>query len=177
MEKDKETMLTEAMNHEYSTLLRTAQSYVKDVMIAEDMVQEAFLKAYEKFDSFQQGNSLRAWIFRIMINQCKDHLRSYTCRKVAPWEDQWLHAVQADQQNPLSIMVEKEDYDSIHEAIGLLQPDYHEAVQLYYFRELSVKQMSLALHMNENTLKTRMKRARDHLGQRLENHKERVYSA
>ncbi|WP_163528268.1 sigma-70 family RNA polymerase sigma factor [Halobacillus ihumii] len=177
MINDKEIVLTEVMNHEYSTLLRTAQSYVKDVMIAEDMVQEAFLKAYEKFDSFQQGNSLRAWVFRIMINQCKDYLRSYTYRKVSPWEDQWLHVVQADQQNPLAVMVEKEDNEMIHEAIGLLQPDYHEAVELYYFKELSVKQMSSALHMNENTLKTRMKRARDHLGKCLNAHKEKVYSA
>ncbi|UOR10428.1 RNA polymerase sigma factor [Halobacillus amylolyticus] len=174
---NKELALAELVKHEYPSLLRTARSYVKDAMTAEDMVQEALLKAYEKFDSFQTGNSVRAWLFRIMINKCKDHLRSYTQRKVTPWEDQWLHAAQVDPHNPLDIMIQQEDNDDIHQAIDLLKPDYHEALHLYYFNDLSVKQMSMVLHMNENTLKTRMKRARDHLGQELVQHRENVYSA
>ncbi|MFC7062850.1 sigma-70 family RNA polymerase sigma factor [Halobacillus seohaensis] len=153
-------------NH-YASLLRTARCYVKETMTAEDMVQEALLKAYERFDSFKKGNSMKAWVFRIMINHCKDYLRSYSNRNVTPWEDQWLFNTESNVQNPLEIIVEKEEYDHIHEAIDHLKPDYHEAVHLYYFNDLSVKQMSHVLHMNENTLKTRMKRARDYLGNEM----------
>nr|WP_256522582.1 sigma-70 family RNA polymerase sigma factor [Halobacillus sp. A5] len=156
--------MNEIVVDHYAALLRTAMCYVKESMTAEDMVQEALLKAYERFDLFQQGKNMKAWVFRIMINLCKDHLRSYTKRNVSPWEDQWLHCTEAEGSNPLEIIVEKEEYHHIHEAIDHLKPDYHQAVNMYYFHDLSVKQMSHVLHLNENTLKTRMKRARDRIG-------------
>ncbi|GGF33998.1 RNA polymerase subunit sigma [Halobacillus andaensis] len=159
-----EQHLNEIVENHYGALLRTARCYVKEQMAAEDMVQEALLKAYERFDLFKKGNNLKAWVFRIMINHCKDYLRSYTKRNVTPWEDQWLYCKEAEESNPLDIIVEREEYHQIHEAIDHLKPDYHKAVYLYYFGDLSVKQMSHVLHLNENTLKTRMKRARDHLG-------------
>ncbi|MCP3031820.1 sigma-70 family RNA polymerase sigma factor [Halobacillus sp. A1] len=156
--------LRQIAEEHYGAMLRTARCYVKESMTAEDMVQEALVKAYERFDSFKRGSNLKAWVYRIMINHCKDHLRSYSNRNVTPWEDHWLERTESAARDPLEIMLEKEEVADIHEAIEHLKPDYHEAVHLYYFDDLSVKQMSNVLHMNENTLKTRMKRARDHLG-------------
>ncbi|WP_159462240.1 RNA polymerase sigma factor [Halobacillus sp. Marseille-P3879] len=160
---NRDQSLNEIVEDHYAALLRTARCYVKESMTAEDMVQEALLKAYERFDLFQKGNNMKAWVFRIMINLCKDHLRSYTKRNVMPWEDQWLHCREAEDSNPLEILVEKEEHEYVREAINHLKPDYHQAVNMYYFHDLSVKQMSNVLHLNENTLKTRMKRARDHI--------------
>ncbi|WP_254434298.1 sigma-70 family RNA polymerase sigma factor [Halobacillus sp. Marseille-Q1614] len=167
MESRRDEKLNEIVENYYASLLRTAFGYVKNMMTAEDMVQDALLKAYDKFHLFQEGQNLKAWVFKIMINHCKDYLRSYDSRKVTPWEGHWLQNTMANTKDPLDIMLEKEAHSHIHEAISHLRPGYHECVHLYYFNNLSVKQVSHVLHMNENTLKTRMKRARDYLGGEL----------
>ncbi|WP_082235631.1 sigma-70 family RNA polymerase sigma factor [Halobacillus massiliensis] len=167
MDSKRDEGLCEIMEKYYASLLRTAFQYVNNKTTAEDMVQDALLKAYDKFHMFQEGQNLKAWVFTIMVNHCKDYLRRYESRKVTPWEGQWLQNTEANTLDPLEIMLEKEEYSHIHRAVGHLRPDYHVCVHLYYFNNLSVKQISRVLHTNENTLKTRMKRARDQLGGEL----------
>jgi len=49
--------------------------YLKDVNMAEDTVQEAFLKAYQHMDSFRGESSEKSWLYRIAINVCNDMRR------------------------------------------------------------------------------------------------------
>ena len=50
--------------------------YVRDSHLAEDIVQESFLKAYEKLSSFQFRSAFKSWLYRIVINTAKNTLRS-----------------------------------------------------------------------------------------------------
>jgi RNA polymerase sigma-70 factor (ECF subfamily) len=58
------------------SLLRLSVRFVKDMDTAEDVVQESFIKAYERLASFEARSSFRSWLFQIAINTAKNKLRS-----------------------------------------------------------------------------------------------------
>lgn len=58
------------------SLLRLALRFVKDLGAAEDVVQESFIKAFERLNSFEARSSFRSWLFQIAINTAKNKLRS-----------------------------------------------------------------------------------------------------
>ncbi len=58
------------------SLLRLALRFMKDLGAAEDVVQESFIKAYERLNSFESRSSFRSWLFQIAINTAKNKLRS-----------------------------------------------------------------------------------------------------
>ncbi|MFQ3545077.1 sigma-70 family RNA polymerase sigma factor [Halobacillus rhizosphaerae] len=168
MRHEREETLNHVVEEYYPLLVRTAVMYVKDEMAAEDMVQEALLKAFEKYSYFKKDCCFRTWLLKIITNQCKDHLRSYTRRNVVPWEDHWIHPYQIEENHPLERMLNEEENQDIKQEMGKLKPAHYEAIHLYYFADLSIKEISRGLAINENTLKTRMKRARHELKQNME---------
>jgi RNA polymerase sigma factor (sigma-70 family) len=56
-------------------LIRLAFTYVKNQQAAEDIVQDVFMRAYEKRDDFKGHSSYKTYLYRITINRCYDHLR------------------------------------------------------------------------------------------------------
>ncbi|HBT63034.1 MAG TPA: hypothetical protein DEB10_00025 [Ruminococcaceae bacterium] len=73
-----------ALIDEYgSSVLNTAYLYLNDKQLAEDVFQEVFLKAYLKMDTFEFRSSVKTWLIRITINQCKDAIKSAYKRKVS----------------------------------------------------------------------------------------------
>src|SRR5690625_3225553 len=77
-----EAMLEKIMIEHGSDLLRLAFSYVKHRETTKDMVQSTFIKCYENLDNFRFESSIKTWLYRITINQCKDYLKSWHFRKV-----------------------------------------------------------------------------------------------
>jgi RNA polymerase sigma-70 factor (ECF subfamily) len=57
------------------SLLRVSVRFVKDMGVAEDVVQESFIKAFERLNSFEARSSFRSWLFQIAINTAKNKLR------------------------------------------------------------------------------------------------------
>ena len=75
--KDGEIDAFSEIVHRYQRpLQKLATSYVKDSLLAEDILQESFLKAFEKIDSFQFRSAFKSWLYRIVINTAKNSLRS-----------------------------------------------------------------------------------------------------
>ena len=70
----------EALPH-WNDLYRTALSQLKDEALAEDVLQEAHLKAWKSFHQFRKGSNCRAWLFRIMFNCIHDHHRQWFSTK------------------------------------------------------------------------------------------------
>ena len=66
----------EAWMEQYGTeLLRLCYLYIKDHQLAEDAVQDTFVKAYTKYDSFRGNSSIKTWLTAIAINVCRDIMR------------------------------------------------------------------------------------------------------
>lgn len=146
----------DAIVEEYgNSVLRMCYLYLKDYQLAEDVTQETFIKVYEKIDTFRHDASIKTWIMSIAINLCKNQMRTH-----------WFKRTSLEHFPELAT---KDVYGEIlkNNVISMeimrLQPKYREIILLYYYQELSVKEISTILGMKEATVLQRMKRAREQL--------------
>ena len=79
---ERDRWLEGAMARWEQSLLRTCFAYLGDMALAEDAVQETFLKAWKNLDRFRGEASEKTWLLRIAINTCKDVRRSAWFRRV-----------------------------------------------------------------------------------------------
>ncbi|WP_342574346.1 sigma-70 family RNA polymerase sigma factor [Solibacillus sp. FSL K6-1781] len=156
-----EQAFQESMQIHSDYLLRIAYLYVKDWQVAEDIVQDAFLSYYVKFEQFEERASLKTYLIRIVINKCKDYLKSWAYRK-----QQLTNRFFQTKTDPQKALQQAERLD-IAEAILKLPISLREVIIHYYYDELSVLEVAALLGISDNTVKTRMRRARQLLKESL----------
>ncbi|SOC22703.1 RNA polymerase sigma-70 factor [Ureibacillus xyleni] len=138
-------------------MLQLAYFYTKDHYSAEDIVQEVFIKFMNA--QYDERGNLRAFLSRMTINQSKDYIKSWAYKKIQ-LKEKWT--VERVKKRKDGLLVENEK-TLIGEAILELPLLYREPIILYYFQELSIHEIAILLHTSENTIKTRLKRAREKL--------------
>lgn len=151
--------LERIVNEYGDALLRMCFLYLKDHAMAEDAVQETFLRAFRHQDDFQGKSSVKTWITRIAINVCKDMLTD-------PWARHRSDENLLDEAAP-EPSFSSEDRYVISGKIANLPPKYKEVILLHYYQELKLSEIAEILGESEATIKTRLKRARDMLRSEL----------
>jgi RNA polymerase sigma-70 factor (ECF subfamily) len=165
--EDKEVLLDELMKLYGQEVLQLVYSYVKDKTIAEDLTQDIFVKCYRSLDTFKGKSKLKTWLWRIAINQCKDFLKSWYNKNV-------VFNVEKDLISEGSIsrveeaVVQKDEDDQLINKIMMLPIKYREVIYLFYYEELPIKEIADLTGTGENTVKTRLRRAKDLLKEKLE---------
>ena len=145
----------ERLMHEYGDeLLRTCYLYLKDYQLAEDAVQETFIKAMKSYDSFEHKSSEKTWLMRIAINCCKNVMRTRWFRTRQYNLENHINRISDD---PIDDFLEK---NSVSAAIMALNADDRQVIALYYYQELSVKEIAMVIGKSENTTIQRLNRAR-----------------
>ncbi|MCP2036455.1 RNA polymerase sigma-70 factor (ECF subfamily) [Planomicrobium sp. HSC-17F08] len=139
-------------------LIRLAYFYVKDWQAAEDIVQEAFLVFYQKSHQFENRSSLKTYLSKIAINKCHDHLRSWK-NKRALFTDT-IGDLLSGGKSPEENMEVRTEQANLTRKVLELPIKYREAVLLYYYQEFTTKEISQLLNSSENTVKTRVRRAK-----------------
>ena len=142
-----------------NSLMRLCFMYLKDNHLAEDAVQETFLKVYRNYGQFDGGSGEKAWINRIAINVCKDMLRSAWKRRVSVVEE--LADIPDD-----TPCFENGD-DSLVDAVMAMKPRYKEVILLFYYQDMKISDIAQALDAPESTISVRLKRAREILKKQL----------
>ena len=132
-----------------------------DYFAAEDLSQETFLSAYQKYASFD-GNNEKAWICRIATNKSIDYLRS-AGRKSVPTEETFFETTVEKRGSPEEICMEEEIKRSLFEKCKVLKPPYDEVARDYYLNELSPQEIAGKRGENLKTVQTRIYRAREML--------------
>ena len=134
-------------------LLRVCLLYLKDYALAEDAVQETFLRAYRSFDKFEGRSSEKTWLTAIAINVCRTMLRSQWQRKNAGEDalDQ-LKMQDPDLPDP-----------TVARAVMRLPKDQRVAVILFYVQEMKIREIAQALEVPQSTVSSRLNRARKKL--------------
>ena len=141
---------------EYSAhLLRLAYFYTKNIHASEDIVQEVLIKFYEA--NYEEQGQLRSFLATMTVNRSKDYLKSWAYKKMQFETKWWMKTTDRDH------LIQQEERSKIGAAILKLPLKYREPIILYYYEELSVGKVSEILQINENTVKTRLKRGRDQL--------------
>ena len=144
----------ERVVNEYATmLLRVAYSQLNNRAEAEDTVQEVLLKYMEKAPIFQSEEHEKAWLLRVTVNHCKNHLASAWFRKRADL-DEGIPALDNAELEVVS-------------AVAALPAKYRAVVHLYYFEGYSTKEIAEILHSRPKTVSSRLSRARALLAKAL----------
>lgn len=143
-------------------LLRLCYLYLHDLQLAEDAVQEAYIRIFRGYEKFQGKSKEKTWITRIAINVCKSYLRSSWKQKVFYGD---IETVQDEKQ--IAQEMEIKD-DTVIRAIYQLKPKYKEVILLFYYQEFKVAEIAQILDISASAVTVRLTRAREQLKDRLE---------
>ncbi|MEH7250787.1 RNA polymerase sigma factor SigW [Neobacillus niacini] len=140
---------------------------------AEDIAQEAFIRAYVNIKSFNQDLKFSTWLFRIATNLCIDRIRKkkpdyYLDAEVSGTEGLTMYS-QLSSNSPLpeTELESLELQDTVQKEILKLPEKYRSVIVLKYMEELSLNEISEILDMPLGTVKTRIHRGREALRQQL----------
>ncbi|MBG9456765.1 RNA polymerase sigma-70 factor [Lysinibacillus sphaericus] len=145
--------------------LRVAYLYVKDWAIAEEIVQDVFFAYYRQRERFEQRSSLKTYLVKITVHKSHDYLRSWKNKRHILFEK--LH-IGVSKRSPETNLIEKDERRIVTAALFKLPINYREVIILYYYQELKVREIAEVLTCTENTVKTRLRRARQILQEKLD---------
>lgn len=155
-----EQALCELVGRYQTELLRMCYLYLRDQSLAEDAVQETFLKAYQAMHTFRGECGEKTWLMRIALNVCRDMRRSGWFRHID-------HSIRPEDLPEASAPFEESD-EGLTLAIMRLPHGCRQAVLLHYYQDMSVEETASALNVSASTVSTQLTRARRKLRAMLE---------
>jgi len=151
--------ITEIM-HKYSDFVRKiCFIYLRNYDDVEDVFQDVFIKLLQKSPTFESEEHTKAWLCRVAINKCKDTCKSYWRKNVFSFEDN----KEQMQYKPFENYRENEIID----VVLSLPTKYKDVIYLFYYEDYSVQQIASLLKQKENTIYSKLHRARKLLKEKL----------
>ncbi|MFW6012179.1 MAG: sigma-70 family RNA polymerase sigma factor [bacterium] len=149
-------------------LYNTAYRMTRNAEDAEDLVQEAYLKAYKYYDKFEEGTNFKAWLFKIMKNT---FINSYRKKQQAPpqsdfadieesFETQVSEEAGQKIKNPEEELLEDVLDEDVQRSLDTLPPDYRMVVLLADLENFSYKEIAEILDVPVGTVMSRLYRGR-----------------
>ncbi len=134
-----------------------ACSLVKNHQVAEDILQEVFLKVYNKINTFKYQASFYTWLYRMVVNACYNELRK---RKIKLGEYGEPHSTP---EEAAYISNSNDLKQIINHALHLMKPDEALVLRLFYLSELNIKEVTQVTRFSKSKVKTTLHRARKNL--------------
>lgn len=164
-----EGLLKKYRNSVYNLVYRM----VRDLEEAEDLTQEAFIKAFNSLASFNEEYAFSTWLYKIATNNCIDFFRkrklqTYSLDKPVQYKDSEIqHEIPDPELNPEKSILARERSRMIQEAIKTLPEKYYTAIILRHNEEKSYEEIAEILNLPLGTVKARIFRAREMLNKEL----------
>lgn len=146
---------TAAAERYQDMVYRVALHALGSAQDAEDAMQEVFLRLYTAKKPFEGEEHLRHWLIRVTVNVCRDVLRSPWRKRRAPW-----------QESDGPVFQETEEAE-LYTAVMALPEKYRTVLDLFYYEELSVREIAEVLGLRQSAVTTRLHRARVMLKEQL----------
>jgi RNA polymerase sigma-70 factor (ECF subfamily) len=134
-------------------LVKLAFTYVKNMADAEDITQDVFVSLIKKGTGFDNDEHEKAWLIRVTINHCKNHLKSSWNKLKVPLEEDISY-------------IPKEDSEVLVLVLNL-PAKYRSVIHLYYYEDYSINEIASILHKNPATVGTWLARGRNLLKSQL----------
>ena len=163
-DNDREAVIRRMIGEHQTALLRLCYLYLHDVQLAEDAVQETFIKAYRTLDTFRGASSEKTWLTRIAMRTCCDMRRSFWFRRM----DRRI----TPEMLPDRASEAEEDETALTLAVMNLPRREREVILLYYYQDMNMTDIAAALGLTQPTVSYRLRRARERLRQELERREE-----
>jgi len=148
------TWMESVIQKHQNKLFRTAVAIIGSKAEAEDVVQDAFIKLFEKQQDFESAKHEAAWLIRITVNLCKNRLRSHWWKRSAPLLDTYP----AQDDNQLDIV----------QTVMALPSKYRGVIHLFYYEGYSTKEIAEITGQKESAVRQQLTRARRMLKDYLE---------
>lgn len=167
--KGNHAVFEQIVNHYHVQVYQLCYRMLGNHHDAQELTQEAFLKAYKNIKSFKSSNKFSPWLFRIATNLCIDYLRkkkplNILDQSIKDTEDlTMLDQLKSDQDTPEEALVNVEHQEMVQKYLQMLQPKYRSVIVLRYIHDLSLQEISEVLDMPLGTVKTHLHRGRDSL--------------
>ena len=133
---------------------------------AEDIVQDAYLRAIRHYEGFQGGDG-KAWLLAIVRNRCYDSLRQKGIRERTTPFDEELHNVRQATLNPEASLLQRERAGLLRQALAELPAELREVLVLRELEQLSYTEIAGIAKIPMGTVMSRLNRARKRLQQVL----------
>ena len=149
-----ENAFAESILNQRQSLYRLALSMLHNQAQAEDAVAETIYRAYAGRHRLRKPDKLKAWLFQILVNQCRSQLRKKS------------REIQLEEllQEPS----ESEPQYGLWELVQQLPDNQQSVIVLYYYEGYSIREIAKLLKLSEGNVRTRMSRGREKLKQWLE---------
>ncbi len=148
--------------HTYGeSIIRLAVMYVGNKQTAEDIVQDVFLKAFEQQKAFRGDSSYETYLYRMTINRCHDHFRSWSFKNLF-FTNESFYYTRNESSAEMKAMGNFEAF-FLWEQLQALPLKYREVLILHYYEELNIEKIADILSVSRNTVKTRLRRGKSRL--------------
>lgn len=145
----------EMMIEKYSDMVyRLALTRTKSKENSEDVYQEVFLRLSRKMPKFESEEHEKAWLIKVTINCSKNLLNCKFLKNTTELKEE--------------IIFETKERHNIYYAVQGLPLKYRTIIHLYYYEKYKINEISKILNIKENTIKSRLSRAREILKQKIE---------
>jgi len=165
---------SELVRHYERRVYRLAKNITRHDEDAEDVLQEAFLKAYEHLDRFQGNSAFYTWLVRIAVNEALMKLRKRKNDRTVPLdepldlgEDVMQREIAVWEDNPEQRYSREEMQKILDDAVDTLKPDFRTVFVLRDIEELSTEETAETLGISISAVKSRLLRARLALREKL----------
>ncbi len=165
-EKEKLARFEEAVLPHLHATYNLARWLTRDDADAEDVVQEAYLRAFKYFSSFHGGES-RGWLLRIVRNTCHTWLRQNRETELSTAFDEDILRVESSDLSPEALLLKKADSQLLKRALEELPVGFREVIILRELEGLSYREIADVADIPLGTVMSRLARARKQLQQRL----------
>jgi RNA polymerase sigma-70 factor (ECF subfamily) len=153
----------------YGKMLVVSMQYTKDRDTAQEIVQDSFIKIFEKLNLFDNKGSLEGWIRRIVVNTAIDRIRK---SKKDPFLIDNDNDYMLGGTNPMEeledLSLSEEKSEIILEAIQQLSPAYRTVFNLYVIEDFTHKEIAEKLGISEGTSKSNLSKARVNIHKLIE---------
>jgi len=133
---------------------------------AEDLAQEAYLRAFKFFGSFH-GTNARSWLLTIVRNTCYTWFRENRPQELTTSFDENIHSTEADPFDPEKLLLQSESAQLLKQALEDLPLEFREVLILRELEGLSYKEIAVIAGIPSGTVMSRLARARSRLKQHL----------
>ena len=161
----------------YALLVDRYQNYVFTLVLrfiktredAEEVSQDIFIKAYRALADFKGGSKFSTWLYTIVNNTCISFLRKKKLEVHSLENERVFEAAESMDSGMNANQVEQKSRSAmVTKAIAMLSPDDAEIITLFYKAEQSLEEIAMILHIETNTAKVRLHRARARLKEKME---------
>jgi RNA polymerase sigma-70 factor (ECF subfamily) len=165
-EQDKQARFEETIMPHLDAAYNLARWLTSNEHDAEDVVQDAFLRAFKFFEGFHGGNS-RSWLLSIVRNTTYTWLQKNRKQELATVFDEEIHDIEDTSSNPEMVLLKNADHQEILRAVQQLPVEFREVMILRELEGMSYKEIAVMSDVPIGTVMSRLARARKQLQQSL----------